>query len=236
MPFRDFEIPIFEGRELAETDDFPVFQSWPANVHGDTQPFQSLGLRILQKQADALYLAATGDDLDDDAAFSAGHKHNEWSSLLRWRQLGSWRPQGGKDDDVREGVYVSNTGSRNFLWGSILVPLDAAGTDLPESRIIPRYRVSNPAPGSSTPGTLTILSTLYYPSGGALTSLATVPPLYVTSTSTVTFSDVWFEGPPVILDGPTVASVGGFLYWRLEAAVSAGDAVLYEAQLGWLEG
>lgn len=235
-PFRDFDCPIFEGAELVDSTEFPNLLGFPQNLHADTQPFQSLGLRILQKQADSLYLAATGDDLDDDAAFSAGHKHDGWSSVLRWRQLGSWRPQGGKDDDAKEGVLVSNTGSRNFLWASLYLPLNADEDDLPEPRIIPRYRVSNPAPGSSTPGTLTILSTLYYPSGGTLTSLATVPPLYVTSTSTTTFSDVWFEGPPVDLDGPLVASVGGFLYWRIEAAVSAGDAVLFEAQWGFLEG
>src|SRR5262245_37707064 len=94
---------LFSGGTFDGPLDLPVAQGWPHNLHRDTAVFQSLGLRVLQKQADALYLAGTGDDLDDDVSITTGHKHDDWSSLLRWRQLGSWRFQGGLDNDVKEG-------------------------------------------------------------------------------------------------------------------------------------
>ena len=186
---------------------------------------------VCKHNAQAIYLGATGDTLAADETISAGHKHEDATTRLAWRQIATFvmLHNGGfgigtAPDEWVDSVMVDSASSINLaglrLW---LTPAELVD-------VIPRLRVSN---DNSATTNCTVTFDFYDP-----TDLTTVVLSYALVFSTATLRDrVWVNGvtqdltglgadPDVSTRYPTVCLVRGIL------AAATESVAIHEISFG----
>lgn len=215
--------PHQQWRKYQPPDEYRL-RGMPSNAGHESDPFGSHLAELSRRNAEALYRAAVGRDLDATVTISAGHKHDDVDSSLLWHQYGSWTFAEDSDNGGREGKLVTATA----LTDVALIPFSVPDYLCYYVPFWVRFRISNPAPTYATYTTLRLKGqflTLLGPTAESKPKLD----VSLQSSSAKTFSNQWLSfGPYKFL--------GGDYYLQLQAAVeTAGDkAMLWEVQVGHL--
>lgn len=210
-------LPLLHPSGLWAPPDTAPLRGLPQNLGHESDPFGVQLLELARRNAEALHLGATGEDLDADETVTAGHKHDEPATAIRWCQLAAWDLCADNDSSGREGLKVTTTTLTTYLVGLL-----EQVVSLP---LYLRARVSVPAPGTSTETALHLRFKL-----DSLTTRSTEfePPSYVViqSNATKTYDNEWVLVGP--LTGDEIALV-------VQACVDSGGgaATLHEIQVGY---